>query len=565
MDRKNFTSDHHGKSRMDVGDSVIVLLFLGSLFMRMIAASKLPLNAFESALLMDNSGIAIAWENPISLIESILIKITYLIFGQTQFGARVWPALAGSLLALIPLYLKQILGKKLSRVLALLFVIEPFLLANSLQIGSNIFTILGLSLTFAALVKNDRLLTFIGGWILLLSGRGLLPALVLIAVLYLYDRNSDTFSIYKTENADFKIYGFKLRFQHWVAIVLAVLIFSFLKIDFSSILSSLSAFFPQTPILYFQRANLLGLPVVLISYAPLYFSLFLIFCFRFYEKTKGLVLVLLISVITLSFWIVLMPGKNYLDLVWLTLPMLIGSAYYLSELSVKELNPNAIVKLLISSILIISFMVSFSQFIYQGRYRLSQVNSLINVITILFLFIIIYFAFLAFGSGREYVQAFGIALLFVGFVLQAVFAFRAGGFPPNVSQELLWSGAIADDDIVKRTLDMRSDTSGFVDNDMLIGVEYGLSPQLAWFLKDEKVSAFPAGTAGPIPLDIVFTQENTIQLNGKYVGQTLNADVFPKWIETPVRSLFDYDYWSWLIFRNANMEKVIHHIWYAME
>jgi len=565
MNRINKVSQLQDTSTIDVYFLTIVMLFFGSLIIRLVAAAKLPLNAFESALLMNNPGGLAAWENPISLIESVLIKTTYLVFGQTQLGARLWPALAGSILVTIPLYLKEMLGKKLSLILGLLLAIEPFLLANSLQVGSNIFAILGLTIFLAALVKVDKPLTMIGALILLLSGRGLFPSLVLITILYLFHRNIHALYRIRFEKADIKNIGYSSRIQLAGAVFIAALVVSLLKIDLSSLLATISAYFPQTINPYFRHATNKGLPVVLLSYAPLIISIFVIFCFRYLTRTKTFVMILLIAVIALSLWIIIMPDKNYLDLVWVTLPMLIGCAYYLSELLVQENNPSGLVMFLISIILIISLFGSFSQFIYQGRYGLSQGNSLITMVIIIFLLIFFYFAFLAFGSDTQFLRVTGLSLLVVVSVMQISFSFRAAGFTRNVSHELLLSGAIADADIVMRTVEIRSIARQSVDNNVQIGVEAGLSPQLGWILKNENVYLFPSGASGPLSLDIVLTKENTIQINRKYVGQSMTADVYPKWIETPISSLFDYDYWSWLFFRNSNIVKATHHIWYAMD
>lgn len=565
MNHNHQISNKKDKSSIDMFDFMIALLFFGSLLMRLVAASKLPLNAYESALLIGNPGKATVWENPISLIESILIKPTYFMVGQSQFGARVWPAMAGSMLMLIPLYIKEVLGKKMSMVLALLLMIEPFLLGNSLQVGGHIFAILGLSLIISAWLRNNIALTIIGGSILFLSGRGLFPALLIIAMLYFLNRKFQPFFSPKSGNNNTGNLKVDPRLGFTVAIVFTILFISYLKIDLSALFSSLSAFIPQTTKIYFRQAEIPGLPVVFLSYAPLSFALFIIFCYRFRNKEKTLVLILLILVATLSLWAAITPAKNYSDLVWVTLPMLIGSAYYLSNFSVPDCKSSWMIMLLISIILTISLLVSFSQFIYHGRYRISQGNSVINMITILFLFIFVYFTYLTFGSGRRFLRATGMSILIIGFVFQATSTFRAGGISSDVSQELLWSGAIADADIVTRTVDMRSNSNRYVGEEMQIGLEKGLSPQLMWILKDENISSFPAGISGPLPLDIVITKENSIQLFGKYVGQSLTVDAYPKWIETPLNSLFDYDYWSWLIFRNSNLEKVTHHIWYAME
>jgi hypothetical protein len=104
--------------------------------------------------------------------------------GSTDFLARVWPALTGSLLVLVPILLRAQLGRIPALMLAFGLALDPGLLAVSRQAGSPIFALAGgwLALTFWLAGKPRWAGIFLG--IGLLGGEGFWPGLISFAIAY---------------------------------------------------------------------------------------------------------------------------------------------------------------------------------------------------------------------------------------------------------------------------------------------------------------------------------------------------------------------------------------------
>jgi hypothetical protein len=109
-------------------------------------------------------------------------SLIFFIFGSSDFTARIIPALAGSLLVLVPFILRDRLPGKSAVILAFFLAVEPGLLAMSRTAGSPIlavsFTLLALSLW---LTRHPRWAGFFGA-LALLSGPSLWPGLIALGI-----------------------------------------------------------------------------------------------------------------------------------------------------------------------------------------------------------------------------------------------------------------------------------------------------------------------------------------------------------------------------------------------
>gem|GEM_PF-6580950 len=540
-----------------------ILLIAFAFLFRLIATAKIPLNAFESSLLLGLGDKAEIGADLLSPIESILIRATFSLFGFSDFGARVWPIIAGVVLVAVPYILRDSLGNKTSLIVSLFLAIEPFTMVNSLQIGSNIFSILALAVLISGVYKHNPSLTIMGLLILVLSGRGLFISLLLLIVLVLLTRKkADLTYLFKRKSESKhakRIAGYSL---------LGMLALFFLVIfvgenDLASVMAAYALYFSRLPLRYFNPASLSGMLVVLVSYAPIYIGLFLFYVILSGKKRAGLLAGLSLLAGTALLWLLVLPYKTYLDLVWVILPLIFGVAYFASKSPELHWDKRMVIMLIILLIISISLTLSFAQFIYQGRYGLSQVNPLINMITMLLAFGFAFVAYSSFGFGRQYLRVSGFTVGIVLFLIQSAFSLRAAGITQDVNSELLWSGALSEVGIVERIIDDLTATKQFVEEKVAIGIERGTSPQLFWVLRDYSPEIIQPGTTGPSSLEIVITDAEQITLDRKYAGQLFSVDTKPKWIETPVFSLLDYDYWSWLIFRDSQITKTTHTLWYA--
>jgi len=111
-----------------------------------------------------------------------LTSALFAFLGSTNFLARLWPALMGSLVVLVPILLRSRLGRLPALLLAFLLAIDPGLLAVSRQAGSPVFALVGswLALTFWMIDRPAWAGIFLG--LGLLGGETFWPGLIGFAI-----------------------------------------------------------------------------------------------------------------------------------------------------------------------------------------------------------------------------------------------------------------------------------------------------------------------------------------------------------------------------------------------
>jgi hypothetical protein len=136
--------------RRSIPDYVYYLLALGlALFVRLLNLGALPLSDSEATLAMQSLGIVRGLKPLLSshVTYDLLTASLFYLFEATNFMARFWPAMVGSLLVLAPWPVSRHLGRIPAILVAFGLALDPGLVAISRQAGSDIF-----SLTFLLLV-----------------------------------------------------------------------------------------------------------------------------------------------------------------------------------------------------------------------------------------------------------------------------------------------------------------------------------------------------------------------------------------------------------------------------
>jgi hypothetical protein len=176
-------------------------LYAGALLLaaslRLINLGSLPLSDTEAVEALKALGLfggsASTSGQP---LYTLITAGLFAIFGNSDFLARLLPALTGCLLLLLPWYLRDDLGKLTALVLAFGLALDPALVALSRQAGSVMPALCFTLLALCALWKRQaRLAGFFGG-LAMLSGvsfwYGLTGLLLVWLVMLLFRKNSST-------------------------------------------------------------------------------------------------------------------------------------------------------------------------------------------------------------------------------------------------------------------------------------------------------------------------------------------------------------------------------------
>ena len=132
-----------------------LLAFLLALGIRLLNLGKAPLSDFEAGWATQSFALAHGQSVTLGAQPGYIFPTTLLfsIFADTNFLARLWPALAGSLLVLAPYAFRRKLGQKAALIAAFGLALDPGMVALSRLAGGPMlaiaFTVLALALLFA--------------------------------------------------------------------------------------------------------------------------------------------------------------------------------------------------------------------------------------------------------------------------------------------------------------------------------------------------------------------------------------------------------------------------------
>jgi hypothetical protein len=152
------------------------------------------------------------------------------------------------------------------------------------------------------------------------------------------------------------------------------------------------------------------------------------------------------------------------------------------------------------------------------------------------------------------------------FVVQVGFSFRASGLSSSRYSEVLWVGDILDKQIIQKQIESKKQTREYTSDGIKIGLLELQEPDILWELRNHDVNLYRKILKPNEKFDILISQTDFVEGTAeKYYGQEFIVDAFPKWSIEPIKSLWFYDYWSWLIFRRSQMHKSFNYIWVNAE
>lgn len=163
-----------------------LLVFLLALGIRLLNLGEAPLSDFEAGWALQSLGLARGESVTLGAQPGYIFPtvIFFYLFEAANFGARFWPALAGSLLVLAPYAFRDRLGQKAAIIFALGLAVDPGMVALSRLAGGPMLAISFTILTLALLYAGQPVLGGIAGGLALLSGPAVLIGLLGLGIAY---------------------------------------------------------------------------------------------------------------------------------------------------------------------------------------------------------------------------------------------------------------------------------------------------------------------------------------------------------------------------------------------
>ena len=170
--------------KLTVEHGIYCLAFLMALGVRFLALGSSFLSdqeatwALQALNLAKNSHALIGAQPAYVLLTSAL----FYVFPSSEWLARFWPALVGSLLVLSPFLFRKHLGKVAAMCLAFFLALDPGMVAVSRQADGSMLAITFVVLAFGFYLQCQPVLLGICAGLAILSGPELWPGLLALAL-----------------------------------------------------------------------------------------------------------------------------------------------------------------------------------------------------------------------------------------------------------------------------------------------------------------------------------------------------------------------------------------------
>ncbi len=538
------------------------VVFLLALSIRLAGIAQQPLADGEASLALQALALSRGEAIQISPQPAYLMLTTawMFLFGGGDWVARFWPALAGSLLVLVPLLYRNFLGRFPALLMAVFLALDPGLLNASLQAG-GLTLALFLTLLAAGLVLAGKVAPAgIAAGLALLSGPSVWPGLLGLALsvwLIFLRRDSPSSDLRQAAGGPF-------AWRRWMIFALVTIFFA--GTLFFTIPQGLSAMAASLPAYLSGWVEPSGISIVLIILALILYEFFPLIlglwggAGGWLRKDPADRFLLVWWVI--SFGIVLLyPGRQVIDLAWPVVALAGLSARQLTRvMTVPDEDRVLLLGQALLSALILGFLsltilsvVNNPQFAGGQEYWIRLVGALVMLAASTGL--------IGWGWSRGVAARGSIWGFFAILFLYAITAaWNSAGLSSKSGREFWTAGRqLPEERLLLETIQDLSEWGPVVSGGpdlVVVGVQ---SPALRWALRDHPKTEYVAHlSTDSSPALVITVEQPGLGLAATYRGQDFILNEVPDW------KSFQSDQWvRWLAFR-AVPENLIRRDWVVL-
>jgi hypothetical protein len=488
---------------------------------------------------------------------ALLTGATFILFGNSNAIARLWPALVGSAVIFLPFILRKQLGQPAALAIAFGLAMDPGLVTTSRLVGGPMLSV-GFALLAIAcrIARRPALAGFFGG-LALLSGPAVLHGLIGLAIAggigVLLVRRGYWDQEWGSET------GVVRSDSGWTIVLaagVAILIAGTLFLRFPEGLGALAGTVPDYLAGWVHSSGTPAsrLIAALIVYQPLVLVFATIAVVRAWRESVPLPRWLSLWTMSALVLVLIYPGRQVSDLAWVLVPMwaLAGLeiARYFSfeeKITFPALGQAALIFLMLT--LAWLNLVSMSQSggdeqIYRLRWVVIVGTLALGAVTTMLV---------GLGWSKEVARRGLVIGLIAGLGLYGLAGmWNASQLHPNGEQEL-WSPYPATQQAEEFliTLGDLSEWHSTIRDELDVAVVKP-SPSLRWILRNWKgVRFLSSPVSGELPSVIVNSgDQSSPSLSVAYRGQDFAWWVYPAW-----GGALPPDWPRWLVFRDAPQQK----------
>ncbi len=531
---------------------LLCVAFTVAITMRLIRLGAVPLTDREAvtalqALAVDRGAVVLFGPN---MTYVGLTGLTFFIFNASNFWARFWPSIIGSLIVFVPYLFRDRVGQWPAIVSALVLAISPEMVGLSRIIGSPIIALVCLLLAVGFWMKKKPILTGAALALGLMGGPSFWVGCLIIGISFLISewlfKASDALLISKMT----EINGFLLPMAVSFAVALLVVGTGFYLAPFglSGIFSGLVTFIRGFALPY-PPTNLL-LPLILTAYT------FVAILLAIWGGLRGILMKDKLDMFLFVWWVfglifvLLYPGGTPADLVWVTLPVWILSARVVCF--TWQVPDNGRFVLILTTVLVIvvsAFMSLTSRsFVRPGLSQTQQINYLIalagGVVLLVAIFLLISYGW----SGNVARAGFLIGFILVFSASLFAISINSTGLSHKISYTLWYpEEANLSPEWLLLSIDRVLTRNSKRVNPIEIAVSDLDTPGMQWVLRDyDPVHFVPYLAPQTQPGMLITNVQELPEIANSYRGQKLVWSKRAQWEE--MRS---FQYLNWLITREV--------------
>lgn len=559
------------KHTITIDQGLLFSAFLIAILIRFIKLGQIPLTDNEANLALQALELGRGKLNIIDLQPGYILftSALFFLFAQgSEFLARFWPALIGSLLVLTPYLFRDRLGRTTAIILAFGLAIDPGLVAASRQAGglsmAISFTILGLGF----LNSRKTILTGLMLGLALLCGPSVWQGLIILILTFLWSwlikksvqEEEETYHPDKIEKASQIGFPWKSIFIWAVFTLLAVGSgFWFVPGGLSGFTSSLQGFLQGW-------ISTQGVPISLLLIALLAYELFALI-FGVWAIGWGVIhnkdsVDQFVSRwwLIAAFFVLIYPGRQIQDLTWVIIPLWVLAARQLQRLYSKlpeEWLPAlghaaGVLVLLVFAWLNFTGITDPLNTNEANQLRLAAVIGALVLVVVITIIVMWGWSSSIGGIGLRW--AAGILLLLI-LIASSV---SAAGLGRRPSAEM-WRNepyAVDQDHLMQSIEDFSRWSEGQKNLLDIVVVDFP-SASLRWALRNMRTPLFANTISSKDHPSLVITpQIKDLSTGGTYSGQDFI------WKQKIIWSnLSPADWLSWLVYRRGIMEKEYIILW----
>lgn len=553
---------------------LLAIIFAVALLFRLINLGEAPLTNPEAQHALCALGTEELGCEQVSRLYLFFTRILFTLFGSTNAGARFLPALAGSVLTVLPLLLTDILEKRTAIFLAVVLALDPILIQVSRMADSIMIALVVCTLLLLFILKRKRLAAVITALFGLLCGPnfwiGLLifgAAGFLAAILNKEQGNAEKWGF----GALFKDIKNEMTLEKFVFFSLVwLMVATYFFTDIQGIFYpplSIAAFITQP----WFTSSFGNFSPLIKGLGFLYYTIFgivmsvaaLVLGLVHSKRERNFLLIWMVFALLL----LLLPGTDLRYAVWLLLPLWVLAAKALKHLSHKiyEARDEIGIPVIIGVIILIYLFLQVVRIGYLSAVGVNLVRNILLLIVPILIGVVLLLMY-AFGWSGKAARLVVVGLFIIGgFTGLLQKANRASNLTHTLEYEMVNRvGYLHNAHILLEEVEDYRVQQGRLPGELDIALAFNEPVHnLRWLLRAYEVQVLPTDLLSEISdHDVVMSEEPLLLGSDQYYGQ-----VFPMYgqvgiFKDDLSGFLPGPILEWVLYRTSDLEFQEASLWF---